>query len=262
MTDLVPVLAAAVPAVPLGGMLIALLARTPRQADALALVTALATAASGLLLAAIAFAHGSGPALRGEWYLLDGASGVLLGVIAVVGLCSVMVSPAYLRTSGRSWTTAAHSRRLYYAALFLFWAALLAVPIIGNLAAAWLIVEATTAASALLVAFSGRRDALEAGWKYLLLTTLGLSVAFLGIIVLAIGQANAGHRGVHALDWHALQAAAHTMPAAPTLIAFVLLLGGLPPRSAGPPSTTGSRMPTARRRPRSVPCSLRRSFPA
>ena len=54
---------------------------------------------------------------------------------------------------------------------------------------AWLLVEATTAASALLVAFSGRRDALEAGWKYLVLTTLGLSVALLGIVVLAIGQA-------------------------------------------------------------------------
>jgi hydrogenase-4 component F len=227
VTDLVPVLAAVVPALPLVGMLIALLARTPRQANVLALVTAVPTAAAGLLLAAIALAHGSKPALRGQWYLLDGASGVLLAVIAVVGLCSVLVSPAYLRTSGRSWTTAARSRHLYYAALFLFWAALLAVPIIGNLAAAWLVVEATTAASALLVAFSGRRDALEAGWKYLLLTTLGLSVAFLGVIVLAIGQANAGHRSVHALDWHALQAAAHTMPAAPTLIAFVLLLAGL-----------------------------------
>ena len=101
------------------------------------------------------------------------------------------------------------------------------MPIAGNLAAVWLIVEATTAASALLVAFSGRRDALEAGWKYLLLTTLGLSVALLGIIILAIGQANAGHHGLHALDWHALQAAAHALPKTPTLIAFVLLLAGL-----------------------------------
>jgi hydrogenase-4 component F len=227
VTDLVPVLAVVVPALPLIGMLLALLARTPRQADVLAVATAIATAAVGLLLAAIALARGGEPALRGQWYLIDGASGVLLAVIAIVGLCSALVSPTYLRTGGRSWTTAARSRSVYYAALFLFWAALLAVPIVGNLVAAWLTVEATTAASALLVAFSGRRDALEAGWKYLLLTTLGLSVAFLGIIVLAIGQANAGHHDLHALDWYALQAAAHSMPADPTLIAFVLLLAGL-----------------------------------
>ena len=71
----------------------------------------------------------------------------------------------------------------------------------GNLAVVWLVVEATTGASALLVAFSGRREALEAGWKYLVLTTLGLSVALLGIVILAIGQAGLGDTGLHALDW-------------------------------------------------------------
>ncbi len=208
-------------------MALALLARSARQADAMAIGTALATTAASLTLAVIALARGGEPALHGRWYLIDGASGVLLAVIAVVGLCSTLLSPAFLRTSGRSWSTAARSRSLYYAALFLFWAALLAVPIAGNLAAAWLIVEATTAASALLVAFSGRRDALEAGWKYLLLTTLGLSVALLGIIILAISQANAGLHGLQALDWTALQHAARTLPKTPTLVAFVLLLAGL-----------------------------------
>ncbi len=227
MNSLVPTLAFCVPALPLIGMVLALLARSARRADRLALCTAFVTAAAGLTLAGIALARGGEPALRGRWYLVDGASGVLLAVISVVGLCSALLSPAFLRTSGRRLTTAARSRSLYYAALFLFWAALLAVPIAGNLAVAWVIVEATTAASALLVAFSGRRDALEAGWKYLLLTTLGLSVALLGIIILAIGQAGTGAHDLHALDWHALQSAARTLPKAPTLLAFVLVLAGL-----------------------------------
>ncbi len=227
MTELVPVLVPALVAIPLAGAGLALLARTPRQADRLALAIALVTAALALALAGIALARGGRPPLHGGWYLIDGAGGVLLVVTAVVGLCSTLVSPAYLRTSGRSWTTAARSRGLYYGALFVFWAALLAVPIVGNLAVAWLIVEATTAASALLVAFTGKREALEAGWKYLVLTTLGLSIALLGIVVLAISQANAGHHGLHALDWHALELAARTFPKGPTLIAFVLLLAGL-----------------------------------
>jgi len=227
VTDLAPILAVVVPALPLVGMPLALLARSPRQADAFALGTAVPTAAAALALAVIALLRGGQPALHGHWYLIDGASGVLLAVISIVGLCSVLVSPTYLRSSGRRWKTAARSRSLYYAALFLFWSALLAVPIVGNLAAAWLIVEATTAGSALLVAFSGRRDALEAGWKYLLLTTLGLSVALLGIIILAIGQADAGRHSLHALDWRSLQLAAGALPKAPTLTAFVLLLAGL-----------------------------------
>ena len=158
----------------------------------------------------IALARGGQPALQGQWYLLDGASGLLLAVISVVGLCSALrLTGLPAHAAGAAGAPPPARAASTTRALFLFWAALLAVPIAGNLAAAWLIVEATTAASALLVAFTGRRDALEAGWKYLLLTTLGLSVALLGIVVLAIGQANAGHHGLHALDWHALRLAAH-----------------------------------------------------
>ena len=79
MTDLVPVLAVVVPALPLVGALLALLARTPRQADRLAVAAALADRCRGAGLAAIALARGGQPALRGQWYLIDGASGVLLG---------------------------------------------------------------------------------------------------------------------------------------------------------------------------------------
>ena len=74
---------------------------------------------------------------------------------------------------------------------------------------AWLLVEATTAASALLVGFSGQPRALEAGWKYLVLTSLGLGVALLGIVLLAPARRAAG---LGALSWRALS----TYAAAPT----------------------------------------------
>ena len=218
-------LAALVPAIAVAGIVLVCLGRTPEQADRLNVVAALATATTALALAVAALARGGDPALRTRWLEIDAASGVFLAVIAVVGLCSALVSPTYLRTSGRSWFTAARSRRAYYAALHAFWAALLVVPIAGNLAVVWLVVEGTTAASALLVAFTGRREALEAGWKYLVLTTLGLSVALLGIMVLAIGQAGIGHTGLHALDWRRLEGAA--LPHEATLVAFVLIVAGL-----------------------------------
>ena len=227
MTELVPILAALVPGLPLLGALLVLAARTPRQADRIGVATAPLTAAAALLLAAIAVSRGGADALHGRWYFVDAATGVFVAVIAVVGLCSVLVSPGYLRTSGRSWFTATRSRTSYYAALHAFWAALLAVPITGNLGVVWLVIEATTAASALLVAFSGRRDALEAGWKYLVLTTLGLSVALLGVVLVAGAQARAGQHGLHALDWHALERGAAALPHEGMLVAFVLIIAGL-----------------------------------
>ena len=139
--------------------------------------------------------------------MLDAAGGVFLALVAVVGLASAAVSPFYLRHAGRSWFSARRSHAWYYAAFNLFWAALLALPLVDNLALAWLLIEATTAASALLVAFSGKRSALEAGWKYVVLTTLGLAVALLGIVVLfvAVGGADSG---LGRLDWQLARPAA------------------------------------------------------
>jgi len=227
VTDLAPALSIVVPGLAALAAGLVAITPTPKRADHVAAGAAVVVAGVALVLAAIALGRGGDAPLRGDLYLIDGASGVFLALIAIVGLCSTVVSPAYLRTSGRGWFSAERSRHWYYAALFLFWSALLAVPIASNLAVAWLLVEATTAASALLIAFTGRRDALEAGWKYLVLTTLGLSVSLLGIVVLALTLSGAGHDGLGALDWHALETSAATLPHQATLVAFVLILAGL-----------------------------------
>jgi formate hydrogenlyase subunit 3/multisubunit Na+/H+ antiporter MnhD subunit len=120
VTDAVPILVALVPAVPLLGAALTLLARSAKQADRFAVAAAFPTAAAALILAGIVLARGGRPALHGHWYLADGASALLLAVIAVTGLCSTLVSPPYLRTSGRSLTTVTRSHNLYYGALFVF----------------------------------------------------------------------------------------------------------------------------------------------
>ena len=64
--------------------------------------------------------------------------------------------------------------------------------------------------------------ALEAGWKYLVLTSLGLGVALLGIVVLAGGIPTGGLGG---LSWQALSTYSDGSETA--LIAYLLLLAGL-----------------------------------
>jgi hydrogenase-4 component F len=201
----------------------ALACRTARQADALNIAGALVTAAGALALATIGIVRADEPA-HGSWYVLDAAGGVFLSVIAIVGLLSALASPLQLAGEGRGLVSAARARGLYYCAFHAFWAALLAVPLVDNLALAWLLVEATTGGSALLVAFSGKRSALEAGWKYLVLTTFGLAVALLGIILLYA----AGSGGdLTALDWRSIAADAPALPATAALTAFVLIIAGL-----------------------------------
>jgi len=218
-------LAIAVPALPAASGLLIQLARTPRQADRLNIAGALATAAVALTLAVVALARSSAPT-HGSWYLLDGATGVFLAVVAVVGLMSALASPAHLADHGHGLFRAMRSHAWYYLGYYLFWAALLALPLIDNLGIAWLLVEATTGASALLVAYSGRRNALEAGWKYLVLTTLGLTIALVGILVLYVGLAP--HGGLLAtLDWQQIARHAHSLHGQAALLAFLLIVGGL-----------------------------------
>lgn len=179
---------------------------------------------SAIAAAALAVVALAEPAHRelGRWVVVDPAGGLLIGVIGAVGLASALVSPQFLAARRESLFRADRADRIYWATLFGFWAVLLAVPLAGNLGAAWLAIEATTAASALLVGFSGRPRALEAGWKYLILTSLGLGVALLGILVL---QAAAGGGGLETLTWRGLPHASLDRETA--VVAYVLLLAGL-----------------------------------
>jgi hydrogenase-4 component F len=224
VTDATLVLA--VIAVPIESACLVGLMPTVAAADRLNLGTSILTAGLALTLAAIALVAAPGEAAAGGWYVLDPASGIFLALVGAIGLASAAVSPAYLRHAGHSWFSARRSHATYYAAFNVFWAALLALPLVDNLALAWLLIEATTVASALLVAFSGKRSALEAGWKYVVLTTLCLAIALLGIVVLFVAAGGPG-TGLGRLDWSALAEQTGGLPAQTTLVAFVLIMVGL-----------------------------------
>lgn len=200
-------------------------APTARRADHLNTAGAVLTAVLVLALAGIAIVNAAEPR-SGAWWMLDAGGGVFLAVIAVVGLLSALVAPSQLAASGRGLVRATRGRALYYSAYHVFWAALIAVPLVNNLGLAWLLVEATTGASALLVAYSGTRTALEAGWKYLVLTTFGLAVAMLGIIILYATIAPEGG-SLATLDWQSIALAAPDLSGSPAVVAFALIVVGL-----------------------------------
>ena len=187
---------------------------------ALARFAAVATFAVAGALAVVALVDSGSPSAS-DWIVIDAAAGLLVAVIALVGLASVVASADYLAGSD-SFVPSERRIRIYYLLLFSFWAVLLAVPLAGNLGAAWILVEATTATSALLVGFSGKPRALEAGWKYLILTSLGLGVALLGIVLLAAGVPGGA---LGQLSWHALTT--YSSGARTALVAYLLLLAGL-----------------------------------
>ena len=69
---------------------------------------------------------------------------MFLAVVAVVGLLErARLARATSQRHGHGLFRAARARAWYYLGLYLFWAALLALPLVNNLGVAWLLVEAT-----------------------------------------------------------------------------------------------------------------------
>ncbi|HUF00919.1 MAG TPA: proton-conducting transporter membrane subunit [Gaiellaceae bacterium] len=212
-------LALAVPLMP--AISATLVAIAPRRVVApLGLAAAGASGILALALSTVAIVDADDP-IATDWLVVDATAGLFVGIIGLVGLGSALTSPGFLRSERTELVRAEQGPRLYWGTFLAFWAVLVAVPLAGNLGIAWLLIEATTAASALLVGFSGRARALEAGWKYLVLTTLGLGFALLGIALLA-PNADGGLGG---LSWGSL--ASIDSGSEQVSAAFVLLLGGL-----------------------------------
>ncbi len=56
----------------------------------------------------------------------------------------------------------------------------------NNLGLAWIFIEATTLASAYLIYFNKTKHSIEAAWKYVFICSIGIALAFVGIILLTI----------------------------------------------------------------------------
>ncbi len=81
---------------------------------------------------------------------------------------------------------------VYTAVNFLFVAAMTGVILSTHLALMWVFVEATTLTSAILIYFEKKKSSLEATWKYIYICSVGIALAFVGIILLSIGSKSIG----------------------------------------------------------------------
>jgi hydrogenase-4 component F len=108
----------------------------------------------------------------------------------------------------------------------LFWASLIAIAIAGNLAIAWLAIEFSTLASGALIVEMGGRRALEAAWKYIVIASVGLALALIGIIFV-YGSLRSENLGLATLDYANLARYSPQIPLVLRQFATVLVLSGI-----------------------------------
>ena len=170
--------------------------REPRFATRAALIIGALEITS--LLKVVWRVHELGAVRVGRYLRVDGLSSFFLINIAFISGLVLVYASGYMRHPGGGRFA---SLRWFYALVFLFLFTMISVCLSANLGLMWIMMEGTTLASALLVGFYNTKGAVEAGWKYLMVCTVGIAFALFGTIVLYIAAVKAGMNPASALDW-------------------------------------------------------------
>lgn len=207
--------------VPLIALAAALWCAIPRGKRAAPFVTfAASVAVLGISLGALnAVTDGFSIVVVRNWIELDPLASLMLVLIALVYVTAALFSWGYLRSEEHRTKHV----RFYYGNFNLFAFSMLCIPLLTEIGLVWIFVELTTLLSVLLVSYALSAEALEAAWKYMVLTLLGATVAVLGVLILFWALHTTGSTD---FTWVGLRAAAPRMPHVLLGVAFVLLLVG------------------------------------
>jgi hydrogenase-4 component F len=185
-----------------------------------------AVAMAGLLASALALAADGTRAELWGFLRADALSTFMLVVIGAVALLATLAGPGYLAAELAAGHAGPRAARRYGVLTQAFVAAMALAVLAANLGVMWVAIEATTILTAFLVAFRRTRRATEAAWKYVVICSVGIALAFLGIVLVNYAAAHAGVPAAGSLDGATLAAHAAALDPHVTRIATVLLVLG------------------------------------
>ncbi|WP_018133526.1 hydrogenase 4 subunit F [Effusibacillus pohliae] len=160
------------------------------------------------------------------FFYVDALGAFNISLIVLVGFTAALYSIGYMRHEINEQVITEQQCRLYYLWFHLFLFTMLAVSVVDNLGFLWVGIELTTLVSALLVAFYKKGTALEAAWKYLIMGSVGIAFALLGIIFLYLAGSHLLGEDPRALHWSVLSQVAEHLNPKWILVAFLFVLVG------------------------------------
>jgi len=186
-----------------------------------------AAVALGCSLALLVGIEGRAPLAGWDGFLyVDPLGGFFVMTVAAVTLLAALGSIGYVAAQEDSGELSGFQVRLYFTFFGLFASLMLAALETGNLGLLFVLVEASTLASAALVGIEGRARSLEAAWKYVIISSLGVTIALAGTLFLFY-SGSALHLGSNlGLTWPYLVQHAHALAPDPLRLAFLLAVVG------------------------------------
>jgi len=172
-------------------------------------------------------AHRGRVTALGGFLQADALSALVIGLTAFVALACGIYAVGYFRRDLKEGRITETQLRHYYLLTPIFVSAMLLAPLADNLGVMWVAIESTTLASVLLVTFYNRRTSFEAGWKYVIIGSVGISLALFGTVTTyssAVGVL--GERAHGGMNWSTLLDIAYQLNPSAMRLAFILVLLG------------------------------------
>jgi hydrogenase-4 component F len=133
------------------------------------------------------------------WVYLDSLSIFFLLVTSVVSLAASIYSIGYILEEMKEGKISTRKAIVYFQLFDLFCLTMLIVPLLNNMALVWIAIEMTTLISAFLVGFHNVKESIEAAWKYIIICSVGITFALLGIIFFYYTSSK--DAGIKSLEW-------------------------------------------------------------
>jgi hydrogenase-4 component F len=127
-------------------------------------------------------AHGPLTALWALVYI-DALSAFILFIVTFIGLSCSLYTWAYLDDYLARGVITPRRLSWFFVLFHAFLFAMIVATMANSLGVLWVAIEGTTLATTFLIAFFRKREGLEAGWKYLILCSVGIALALFGTVL-------------------------------------------------------------------------------
>ncbi|HET6371013.1 MAG TPA: proton-conducting transporter membrane subunit, partial [Nitrospiria bacterium] len=211
--------------VPLLTILVISLIRSRRAIEIVNLAGASAVLLFGLGLVYRVYRRGEVAELGGI-LRVDALGAFLILVASLLAFAALVYSHGYVTQEILHKAVGLARLKRYY---LLFYAFLFTVFLVGatdNLGVLWIALEATTLASAGLVALYTTQESLEAAWKYIIICSVGISLGLFGTVLAYYSSVKILGESSGALNWSALREIADRLDPRAMKLAFLFIVVG------------------------------------
>jgi len=177
------------------------------------------TFAAGLRLLTVAH-------FAGDHFLLDGLNTVFVVLNTLVGFTTSLFSASYIAHEIETGKLTPLFVRFYHAMFQAMMGSMSVGLLANNIGLLWVGLEVATLITVVMVGIYRTPSAIEAAWKYFILGSVGISLAFFGTILAYLAGQEALGEGLPAMTWSRLLSSAAQLDPALLNLAFVFLLVG------------------------------------